>query len=105
MSSDVEQYKAALEQAEIKLKGKNNLYTSHNGHMFSFVMKEGGIAVRLSKDDKEAYEDKYGTGDVIQHNSVMNGYVPVVEGIVDDVSGLCELIQKGFEFVDGLPPK
>ncbi|MFT5265293.1 MAG: hypothetical protein ACI8YQ_004044 [Polaribacter sp.] len=36
----------------IERKGKSMPYTSVNGHMFSFLSKEGTMGLRLSREDR-----------------------------------------------------
>ncbi len=93
------------ELPNIKRKGKANPYTSLNGHMFSFLDKEATLCIRLSKEDKLAYEHKYKTGDVIQHNCVMNGYVPIVDTVLNDKDELLGFFEKSISFIQLLKPK
>ncbi len=100
-----QQYQKALDLLGVKLKGKNNLYTSHNGHMYSFLGKENILAVRLSEADKKSYNEKHGTEDVIQYGAVMRGYVEVTDKILSDTDELASLIQRGLDYVSTLEPK
>ena len=101
----LEAYTAAVEAAGIELKGKSNKYTSHQGHMFSFLGKDGVLAVRLSKEGKAAFNEKHGTSDVIQYNSVMNGYVEMIPEIAGDQNRFKKLLKEGYDYVDSLPAK
>ena len=65
----------------IERKGAKNPYTSHNGHMFSFLTSRDSLAIRLDKPDVEAFRDNYKTGPVIEYNATMRGYVEVPPGI------------------------
>lgn len=89
----------------IERKGKANPYTSHNGHMFSFLDKEGKLGVRLSKENKEAFEEEYRTPPFIQYNAVMNGYVTIPQSLLEDTAELAEYLSLGLEFVSSLKPK
>ena len=43
---------------DVERKGDTMPYTSHNGHMFSFLTKEGPLALRLSKTEIEPFLKK-----------------------------------------------
>lgn len=91
---------------KVERKGKNNPYTSHNGHMFSFIdKKEKYMAVRLDKQQQEAYFEATGTSYVIQYNSKMNGYICLTDEIFNDFNQVKDWLDKSFEFVCSLPPK
>lgn len=95
----------AVEQVEgLTVKGKTG-YTSLNGHMFSFVGKDGTVAIRLSPEDKKAYELEHKTGDVIQYNAVMRGYVPISEDQLRDTEFCSELLSKSRDYIATLKPK
>ena len=45
---------------EIELKGGKKLpYTSPNGNMLSLLTNEGRVGLRLGKEDREAFIEKY----------------------------------------------
>lgn len=52
-------------------------YTSLNGHMFSFLTKEGRLALRLPTEERVAFLKKYKTNLCEQHGTVMKEYVEV----------------------------
>lgn len=55
-------YKKMLEAVPVvDLKGATTPYTSHNGNMFSSVSKANCIGLRLSKEDREMFIEKYET--------------------------------------------
>lgn len=39
---------------EVKRKGATIPYTSKNGHMFSFLAKDGNVSLRLPDDERES---------------------------------------------------
>ncbi len=86
-------------------KGKTMPYTSSNGHMFSLLNKAGELGVRLSKEDGQAFRDKYQTGNFTSHGATMRGYVLIPESLYGKDSILVDLLQTGFEYVNSLPPK
>lgn len=94
------------EWGKVERKGKKNPYTSLNGHMFSFIDQTNEyLAVRLSKEGKQAYNDKYNLGDVIQHNSVMNGYVEIPKDKFQDKEFVFKMLNESYDFVSSLKPK
>ena len=40
---------------DIKRKGSANPYTSHNGHMFTFLYANGVLAIRLPEKERELF--------------------------------------------------
>lgn len=90
---------------EIDLKGKNNLYTSLNGHMFSFIGKEGTIAIRFSEEDKKTYNEKHGTGDVKEYGAIMRGYVALTDEILKDKKEALKHLQQSLDYIKTLKPK
>lgn len=102
----IEAYKAILDATGLEIKGKNNLYTSHKGHMFSFVGQEDIVAVRLSKEDQEKFVEKYKTPyPVRQYNSNMHDYVELPDALLKDTKSAAAYFRKGLDFIKTLPPK
>ena len=90
---------------ELTVKGKKTAYLAMNGNMFAFVDDEGGLCLRFSEADKAAYNAENGTGDVIQCNAVMRGYVRVTDEILADWDRLEALFSDCVEFARTLKPK
>ena len=90
---------------EIVRKGKANPYTSLNGHMFTFLDKEGKLGIRMSESDKTAFEEKYNSPPFIQHNAVMRGYVTVPQALLENPEELMPYVEKSFNYIQSLPPK
>lgn len=86
-------------------KGKNMMYTSMNGHMFTYLSKENEFGIRMSKEDKAAYEEIYKTGPFIQYDSVMQGYVCVTDELFAKTEELAPWLVKSFDYIASLPPK
>ena len=56
----LEQYEKLVQTIlELERKGKKTPYTSLNGHMFSFMDKEGVLSLRLSTEGRTAFIEKY----------------------------------------------
>ena len=90
---------------DLTIKGAKSAYTAINGNMFSFVDADGLMCVRLSKEDKEAFENAHGTGDVVQHGAIMQGYVPVPEAMLVEIETLKAVFAKGVANARKLKPK
>ena len=57
-------------------------YTSLNGHMFSFLTKDGTMALRLSEDDRKAFQKRFKAKLCVRHGTVMKEYVEVPESLL-----------------------
>jgi hypothetical protein len=91
--------------SNIERKGKTMPYTSVNGHMFSFLDKNGVMGLRLSMKDYEAFQDKYKTGPNIQYEKVMREYVVIPNELLMNFELLSTYLQKSFDYVSSLKPK
>ena len=89
----------------LKRKGKTMPYTSLNGHMFSFLTKEGMLALRLPKDDRESFITQFDTELCIQYGRVMKEYVIVPEELLEQTDKLKEYFDISFEYIGSLKPK
>ena len=110
------QDKAWLEKLEIfdklvdlcprfERKGKNMIYTSANGHMFSFLNKDGEIGFRYSKEVQEKYFEKYKTTHLMSHGSVLKGYIKIPEEMLSKTKTLVRLLNESYDYVMSLDPK
>ena len=102
----LEQYeKLILSCLNTKRKGKNNPYTSINGHMFSFLTKNGILGLRLAKKEREEFIEKYQTGLIEQYGAVMKEYVEVPEEIFANKEIMKTYLQKSYDYVSSLKSK
>ena len=90
---------------EIELKGKNNPYTSLNGHMFTFISKDGVLAIRLAKDDREAFLEKYNTKLMESYGAIMKEYVRVPDDLLLNTDLLKEYLANSLQYIKSLKPK
>jgi hypothetical protein len=95
----------AASSGDAEVKGAKNPYTSRNGHMFSFLDREGTLALRLSKELIEEYGETYSTEPVIQYGSVMHGYVAVDARLFEDVDALADWFDRSYDWIGTLDPK
>ena len=101
------QYGAVVEAArsDAEIKGAKNPYTSRNGHMFSFLTREGEMALRLSDELADEFQSQYESGPVMQYGSVMRGYVSVPAGLLADPEQLAPWFDRASDWIGSLPPK
>ena len=88
----------------LELKGASMPYTSCNGHMFSFLDKEGQLGLRLPEEKREEFIKKFKTILCEAHGTVLKEYVSVPEKAWGD-KGLKQYFKFGFEYVKALKPK
>jgi len=89
----------------LKRKGKTMPYTSVNGHMFSFLDKDGVMGLRLPPEERDAFIRKYKTRIMEQYGRVMAEYVVVPEKLLSDTLTLLKYLEKSYEYVSALKPK
>ncbi|MEX0272820.1 MAG: hypothetical protein AB3N16_00405 [Flavobacteriaceae bacterium] len=90
---------------EMERKGKTMPYTSVNGHMFSFLDKEGRMSLRLNKGDREDFLEKYDSCLSEQHGRIMKEYVLVPESLLQNTDQLKEYMHLSHQYTLGLKPK
>ncbi|MCJ7716372.1 MAG: hypothetical protein MUO54_07610 [Anaerolineales bacterium] len=86
-------------------KGKTMPYTSLNGHMFSFLSKDGELALRLPAEARELFIKIFDTALCMQYGRVMKEYVVVPADLVSQTEHLKEYFDISFEYVSSLKPK
>ncbi|MDJ0925768.1 MAG: hypothetical protein QNJ77_14525 [Acidimicrobiia bacterium] len=103
----LEAYTSVVEESRsgAEVKGAKNPYTSRNGHMFSFLDKDGTMALRLSDEMTDEFRSNYESGDVIQYGATMRGYSSVPGDLLADVDTLAEWFDRSFDWIGTLPPK
>ena len=75
-------------QPGVERKGATLPYTSVNGHMFSFLSDAGTLALRLPREDREAFLEQYGTTLHEAHGTVMKEYAVVPDALLPDTKQL-----------------
>lgn len=86
-------------------KGAMIPYTSMNGNMYSFLIKTGTVALRLSAEDREAFMKKYRAKLAVSHNTVMKEYVAVPAALLAKTRELKAYLDKSVEYAGTLKPK
>jgi hypothetical protein len=97
--------KAVSMLSNIEVKGKTTPYTSVNGHMFSFISKEGVMGLRLSEEDRELFIKKHKTGLMTQHGVILKEYAEVPFAVLKNSKLCAGYLQQSFDYVSSLKPK
>ena len=92
-------------RSDIQRKGVTSPYTSLNGHMFTYLNKAGSLGLRLPKDEREAFLDKYNTTLFESYGAVMKEYVTVPDDLLENTEELLPYLDISCEYVKSLKPK
>jgi len=90
---------------EIERKGKTMPYTSINGHMFSFLDKEGNMGLRMNASDRDSFLADYSSRLMEQHGRTMKEYVVVPVALLARTKKLATYFEKSYAYVGSLKPK
>lgn len=90
---------------EIERKGKNLLYTSVNGHMFTLFSMDAMLGIRLPKEDREAFLAEHDTTVLRSYGHNMPEYVTVPDALLEDTNALAPYLAMSYDYVRALPPK
>jgi hypothetical protein len=101
----LERYAAVVEAAGEPVKGAKNPYTSRNGHMYSFLDRDGAMALRLSEELADEFLARYESRPVMQYGSVMRGYVLIPDELLSDPEELGSWFAKAYDWIGTLEPK
>ena len=91
--------------ADVELKGDTMPYTSLNGHMFSFLSKEGSMGIRLPAEEREAFLKKYKTNLFEAHGTVLKEYVTIPDKLLKNTKELKPYFDSSYQYVKSLKPK
>ena len=91
--------------SNIERKGKTTPYTSLNGHMFSFLSKNGTMGLRLSKEDRTNFMEKFKSELMEQHGRVMKEYVVIPNELLLNTTALSEYLNQSLTYIQSLKPK
>ena len=90
---------------KIQRKGDTVPYTSHNGHMFSYLEKDGSLGLRLPPDVLDAFLKKYKTTLFKSYGIIKKDYALVPEKLQKNIKELKPYFEISFEYVKTLKPK
>ena len=90
---------------EIIRKGVTNPYTSVNGHMFTHLSKTGTLGIRLPKEERDAFLEKYNTTLYKSYGAIMKEYVAVPDELLENTVELKEYLNISHAYTKSLKPK
>ena len=90
---------------DIERKGKNLLYTSVNGHMFTVFSTEAKLGIRLPKAEREAFLEEHQTTILRSYGHNMPEYVTVPDDLLEDTERLAPYLAASYDYVTSLKPK
>ena len=90
---------------EIERKGVTNPYTSVNGHMFTHLSKTGTLGIRLPKEEREAFLEKYNTRLYESYGTIMKEYVTVPDDLLENTDELKGYLNLSYAYTKSLKPK
>jgi hypothetical protein len=90
---------------EVERKGATVPYTSLNGNMFSYLSKEGKLALRLPPEPREAFLKKYTARLCDAYGVVQREYVEVPDTLLAKTSELKKYFDVSFDYASSLKAK
>jgi TfoX/Sxy family transcriptional regulator of competence genes len=90
---------------KVERKGATVPYTSLNGHMFSYLSKEGKLALRLPTAEREAFLKKYKAKLCEAYGKVQPEYVEVPDSLLSSTKELKKFFDSSYAYVGSLKPK
>src|SRR5687767_1714701 len=89
----------------VERKGVSLPYTAANGNMFSFLTKEGRLALRLPTKERDAFLEKYKTRLCEQNGTTLKEYVEVPDELLAKTGELEAFFAVSYAYVSSLKPK
>jgi len=89
----------------VERKGATVPYTSLNGHMFSYLSKQGKLALRLPTGEREAFLKKYKAKLCDAYGVVQPEYVEVPDSLLSSTRELKKYFDSSYAYVASLKPK
>ena len=90
---------------EIVRRGDTVPYTKQNGNMFTQLNKSGSVGLRLSKEEREKFIEKYETELFVTYNTIMKEYVCVPDDLLERTDELKEYLALSLEYAKTLKAK
>ena len=90
---------------KIERKGATVPYTSLNGHMFSYMSKEGKLALRLGPEDRATFLKKYDAKLCTAYGAVQPEYVEVPDALLSSTHELKKFFDASYNYVASMKPK
>jgi hypothetical protein len=90
---------------KVERQGATVPYTSLNGHMFSYLGKEGKLELRLPAGEREAFLKKYNAKLCEAYGRVQPEYVEVPDSLLSSTQELKKYFDISYAYVGSLKPK
>jgi hypothetical protein len=105
-SSKLELYeKLVATNPKVERKGASVPYTSFNGHMFSYLNKDGKLALRLPPAERETFLKKYKAKLCEAYGIIQPEYVEVPDALLASTRELKKFFDTSYNYVASLKPK
>jgi hypothetical protein len=89
----------------VERKGVTMPYTSVNGHMFSFLTKEGALVLRLPPGQRDAFIAEHEAQPCVQHGATLQEFVVVPERLLRKPDVLKAILAASHAHFRSLKPK
>jgi hypothetical protein len=89
----------------VKREGATVPYTALNGHMFSYLSKEGKLELRLPPAEREQFLKKYNAKLCEAYGTVQPEYVEVPDSLFSSTRELKKFFDSSYAYVSSLKPK
>jgi hypothetical protein len=89
----------------VERKGATMPYTSVNGHMFSVLMPDGHLSLRLPANERESFVKKYKTNISVMYGMQMVEYVDVPDALLAKTKELQKFFAASYAYTSSLKPK
>src|SRR5580658_8657888 len=89
----------------VEIKGATVPYTSVNGHMFSYLSKQGKLALRLPAGERDAFLKKYSAKLCDAYGVVQEEYVEVPDALLASTRELKKFFDSSYAYAASLKPK
>jgi hypothetical protein len=90
---------------KVELKGDSVPYTSLNGHMFSYLSKDGKLELRLPAAERDAFLKEYKARLCEAYGRVQPEYVEVPDSVLAATPELKKFFDLSYAYVASLKPK
>jgi len=90
---------------KVERKGATVPYTSINGNMFSYLSKEGKLALRLPEAEREAFLKKYKARLCQAYGKIQPEYVEVPDAVLASTRELKPYFDASFKYTSALKAK
>jgi hypothetical protein len=87
------------------LKGDTIPYTSHNGHMYSFLNKQDVLALKLPPAEITRFLENYHTRLAENYGIVQKEFAEVPDALLQNTDELKPYFEMSFAYVNSLKPK